>query len=216
MNDFSVLIQAISVVIASLSVAFAANAWRREFLGKRRIELAEDVLTLFYRARHEIRQIRSTMVEKKEGATRERQENESPEMSQALDKVHIYMERIEARNEIFDKLRSLRYRCMARYGREVEKPFDDLNQILCEILHSAHMLYGVYLNREKCSPSTHRKQIAKHEAIIWCLETVRSGPDDVSKKVDKIVEEAESHFGAAIKNASEGGLDSLERLLKEI
>ena len=56
----------ISAVIYALATGFAAGvaiygirSWRREFRGKRQIELAEDVLALFYEARDAITAIRS-------------------------------------------------------------------------------------------------------------------------------------------------------------
>ena len=42
------VITAVSVAIAALAFVVGVNAWRREFVGKRRIELAENVLALFY------------------------------------------------------------------------------------------------------------------------------------------------------------------------
>ena len=51
--------------------AYSLDAWRREFMGKRRMELAEEVLALFYQARDVIEQIRSPVRYLGEGQTRE-------------------------------------------------------------------------------------------------------------------------------------------------
>ncbi len=48
------VITAVSVAIAALAFVVGVNAWRREFVGKRRIELAENVLALFYEAQDAI------------------------------------------------------------------------------------------------------------------------------------------------------------------
>ena len=40
-----------SVLIAALSFMYGVSAWRREFIGKRHIELVETVLALFYEGR---------------------------------------------------------------------------------------------------------------------------------------------------------------------
>ena len=53
---------AISVVIAALSFVYGVSAWRREFVGKRRIELAEEVLALAYEIEEIIGSIRSGFV----------------------------------------------------------------------------------------------------------------------------------------------------------
>ena len=44
------LIQAFSVTVACITIIVGIESWRREFIGKRTIELAEDVLHLFYEA----------------------------------------------------------------------------------------------------------------------------------------------------------------------
>jgi hypothetical protein len=53
------VIAASSPAIAALSFLYGVFAWKREFVGKRRIELAEDVLAKFYEAAEAIRAIRS-------------------------------------------------------------------------------------------------------------------------------------------------------------
>jgi len=47
-------IQALSLVIAAWAAIYGINAWRSEFVGKKRIDLAEDVLVRFYEARDAI------------------------------------------------------------------------------------------------------------------------------------------------------------------
>ena len=49
----------ISILLAAWSVIYGIGAWRREFIGKRKIQLAEDVLALFYEAKDVIFWIRS-------------------------------------------------------------------------------------------------------------------------------------------------------------
>lgn len=51
LKDWIDLIQGASVIIASCVAIFGINAWRKEFVDKRRIELAEEVLALFYQAK---------------------------------------------------------------------------------------------------------------------------------------------------------------------
>ncbi len=52
-------ITAFSAAIAAISFVVGISTWRREFVGKRRIELAESVLALFYEAADAIQEIRS-------------------------------------------------------------------------------------------------------------------------------------------------------------
>ena len=57
--DVANILESISLIIAAWAVIIGVNAWRREYIGKRRLELAEEVLSLFYEARDIIRYIRN-------------------------------------------------------------------------------------------------------------------------------------------------------------
>jgi hypothetical protein len=50
LKDWAEIAQSTSVILASLFAIYGIDAWRREYVGKRRIELAEEVLALFYQA----------------------------------------------------------------------------------------------------------------------------------------------------------------------
>ena len=75
----------IAASVASFAVIYGVNAWRREYVGKRKIELAEEVLALFYEARDVISYIRNPFSVAGEGSTRNAAPNESPEEKQIND-----------------------------------------------------------------------------------------------------------------------------------
>ena len=66
-------ITAFSAAIAAISFVYGISAWKRKFVGKRRIELAEIVLTKFYEAAEVIRAIRSPFHWREEGKSRQAQ-----------------------------------------------------------------------------------------------------------------------------------------------
>jgi len=138
--DFTNILQSISVIIAAIVVIIGVNAWRREYIGKRNVDLAEEVLELFYEARDVIRAIRSPFGVVGEGSTRNSGPNESPEEKQINDSAYVVFERYSKRQDLFNKVYSMRYRYMARFGKDSSKPFDDLNKIVSEIFSSAQML----------------------------------------------------------------------------
>ncbi len=52
--DFTSILQgfqAVSLIVAAWTAVYGISAWRREFLGKKRIDLAEEVLVSFYEAK---------------------------------------------------------------------------------------------------------------------------------------------------------------------
>jgi len=120
-------ITAVSAAVTAGSVVWGISAWRREYVGKRQIELAESVLELFYEAEDAIREIRSPFSFTGEGSTRKKGEHESEEESRSLNNAYVVFERYQKREKLFAELRSLRYRMMATFGASAATPFDSLN-----------------------------------------------------------------------------------------
>ncbi len=117
------VIQAVSLIVAAWTAIYGINAWRNEFVGKRRIELAEEVLVGFYEARDVIRIIRNPFGHVGEGSTRQAADGEPSEMKQILDNAYVVFERYEKHKEVFNRLQSLRYRFMAQFGADAARPF---------------------------------------------------------------------------------------------
>ena len=51
-----------AIIIASITAIYGINAWRREYRGKKDIDLAEETLALFYKAKDAISAIRNRMI----------------------------------------------------------------------------------------------------------------------------------------------------------
>ncbi len=189
------VITAISVAVAAIAFVAGINAWRREFVGKRRIELAETVLALFYEAEDAIREIRNPFSFVGEGATRKRSESEREEDARLLDQAHVVFERYQKREKLFAELRSMKYRIMASFGSTAGEPFDELNRILNEIFASAQVLGTYYWKRQgrvrmsEDEFQEHLKAMRKHEAIFWFMGDEN---DEISPRVRRAVERIES------------------------
>jgi hypothetical protein len=183
--------QNISVIIACLAIILGVDAWKREYVGKRKIELAEDVLTLFYQARDAVGRIRSPFRRHGEGETRKTGEYENPNEKELLDRAYVVVERFEKEREIFNKLDVLRYRFMARFGVNAKKPFDDLRSIITDIFLSANMLGTHYWQRQgraqmsEAEFQKHLKELNEHEAIFW---EGRLESDPIKKRLDGTIE----------------------------
>ena len=199
------LISAISVLIAALTFLGGVSAWKREFIGKRRIELAESILALFYEAEDAIREIRNPSLSVGEGSTRQRAVGEREEESQILDKAHVVFERYQKREKLFAQLRSMRYRCMAAFGSSVAEPFNELSTILNEIFVAAHMLGTHYWPRQgrvamdDAQFEKHLEQMQKHEAVFWFMGEEQ---DQISPRVRSAVEKMEEITRKAVSSQS--------------
>jgi len=189
------IITAVSVAVAALAFVVGINAWRREFVGKRRIELAEDVLALFYEAQDAIREIRNPFSYGGEGKTRKRSEHEIEEEGQFLDQAYVVFERYQKREKLFAELRSLKYRLMATFGSHAGEPVDELYKIVNEIFSAANILGTYYWKRQgrvhmsEEEFQKHLGQMNKYEAIFWFMGEEN---DEITPRVQLAVEKIEA------------------------
>ncbi len=199
--DVANILESISLIIAAWAVIIGVNAWRREYIGKRRLELAEEVLSLFYEARDVISAIRSPFGYSGEGSTRSAAPNESPEEKEINDKAYVVFERYNKRQDLFNKLYSMRYRYMAQFGKDSAKPFDDLYKIVNEIFTSARMLSHYWLEqghrnwRNKAEFQKHLDEMHKHEAIFWEMSADK---DQIIPRVSAVISDIEAQCNKII------------------
>ena len=205
------VIQAVSLIVAAWTAIYGIRAWRSEFVGKKRIELAEEVLVRFYEARDVIRIIRNPFGYVGEGSTRQGAEGEAPEEKQILDNAHVVFERYEKHGELFNRLQSLRYRFMAQFGVDTAQPFDDLAGILRDIFISARMLSHYWRDQgrriwpnENAFPE-HLAQMQRHEAVFWEM----SGDDEINQRVEDTVKKIEAICSSVIRQVPKRGFLSL-------
>ncbi len=199
MTDVISTLQSISVILASVitagTVIYGISAWRREYVGKRKLELAEEVLALFYEARDAIRFIRNPVSFVGEGGTRNASPTEGPEEKQINDNAYVAFERYNKRRDLFNKLHAMRYRYMAQFGKDAAKPFDDLSKVVSDIFTSAHMLphywreqgHRQWKNDEEFR--RHLDELHKYEAIFWEMTPDK---DKIKPRVDSVISEIEA------------------------
>lgn len=199
--DIIPLVRDFSVLLAAWMAIYGIDSWRREFRGKRDIELAEDVLALFYEARDAITSIRSPFGYEGEGNSRKAGPNETPEQKKARDRAFVVFERYEKYSELFSRLHASRYRFMARFGRDFARPFDEIRKALNTIFIAARMLSDLWA-RGSWFPSPeheqrHEQQRQRHESVFWQM-----GEDEVTSQVDAAVAEIETICSAVIEGKS--------------
>lgn len=178
----------VSILGAALVGAYAIDAWRREHIGKRRIDLAEETLALFYEAREAISYIRSPVSFEHERQHIVRPEGESDAQYQARRNASVAFYRYEQRQDVFNRLYAMRYRFIAHFGQEESKPFDDLWQVRGRVLVSARSL-ARYWGQEHFRTERHwedfAKRVQRHEAVFW---SDHEDPDEIAAEVDVAVE----------------------------
>ncbi len=198
------LIYYITIIGASAVGSFVAlsglRAWKRELKGKREMQLAEDVLCLFYRAEWAIKAIRFPFCDLREGQTREVQGDETPEQKNARDRAFVVFKRMRDHSHTFSRLNSLRFRFMARFGRDSAKPFDEVNEILSEISVAAEELAQLWeeqLRETSISEST-KKDIKALTGTILS----HGKADEVMARMQKAVGNVEDRCKPIIEGRS--------------
>ncbi|HXP74311.1 MAG TPA: hypothetical protein VN823_09205 [Stellaceae bacterium] len=178
-----------SLLTAGLAV-YAVTAWRRDFIGRRRIELAEEVLSLFYKARDAISAIRNIAGFSSESKERQPEPDENSEQKRLRDAAFIAIERYKQNSDTFNRLHALRYQFMARFGTETVQAFDGLHQVTVEIIVGARQLQR--LSARAGGPQTRpeiEKSIEQAEARIL---QGSAEEDPVSPKVDAMISQIEA------------------------
>ena len=170
------LVTPVSVAIAAASFVSGVSAWKREFVGKRRIELAQSVLALFYEAQDAVAMIRNPISYVGEGKSREHAAAELPEETEALDQAYVAFERYHKREQLFAQLQSMRYQFMAAFGTDAAEPFNELTSAVNQILIAARALGTRYWPDKRRRPMSeeqfkmHLEQERKYESIFWSHE----------------------------------------------
>jgi hypothetical protein len=171
------------------------NKWRAETIGKRKAELAEEVLADFYEARDIINAARSPGGFGHEGATRTPAEWESEDDTRTLNAYFRTIERLRNKEAFFAKLDARRYRFIAHFGLEAAQVYDDLNKIHRQIVVAVQMLISTYRQRDLGSVPENRK--------IWqaSIGWVPAEKDRIPAQLDALIIEIERICRPAIQES---------------
>lgn len=181
--------ESVAVIVAAGTAVYSLNRWRREFLGTRRIELAEEVLQSFYEARDAVSWMRFPAARVSEGTTRPAEAGELPEEKRRRNLAYVPIERYESKSELWSRIGVLKYRCEARFGTESIAPFDELRKILAEILVAARILGKEWAHEARGGHYLDSDRVKKSEAVIW-----EEDDDPLREKLDKVIAVVEGYF----------------------
>lgn len=197
MIELATIAQAVSVFAACWAIIAGIGAWKREFIGKRQIELAEQVLAKFFEIRDAVSFIRNPFSHNDEGSTRQQSDHETSEQTQLLNRGYIVVERYAKKEAAFAEFNTLKYRFMASFGAPTEEIFTETNRVLNSIFVSAQMLATHYWQRQGRVPmeadefQKHLDEMYRHEGIFWDIGTetdeIRTKLNAIQVKLDAAV-----------------------------
>jgi hypothetical protein len=195
MAELVTLAQAGAVVMASWAIVSGVGAWKREFIGKRKIDLAEQVLAKFFEVQDAIAFIRNPFASGTEGQTRQKGAAETPAETELLNRGYIVVERYQHKEQVFAEFNILKYKFMASFGKETESIFTDTNCALNSIFISARMLASHYWQRqgrvhmESDEFERHLQEMHRHEGIFW---DTQSADDEIRTQLKAILDRLEA------------------------
>jgi hypothetical protein len=178
----------ISVLIGIWVAIYGIDAWRREHVGKRQIELAEETLALFYEAVDAVKHLRHPASFGAEIDDIKRVAGESEKAFDARKHASVVFYRHKQYQQLFSKLHATRYRFMAQFGKAATKPFDELHSIVGEIIMSARLLsryWAVDTFQSEEHRNKHWERIEKQEAVFW--EGI-DNDDPINPRMDELVD----------------------------
>lgn len=189
------VVQAIAVTAAGVAAVWGLTTWRRELTARRRAELAEQTLAMFYEARDIIASARFPGGYGGEGSSREKGTNETEDETRAKNAFYIPVERLSQKSEFWGRFEAARYSFMAVFGGDAAKPFDAVRQVRNRVMLSARWLIRTYGQVNEDRPER-QQQREKWEGHIW-----GDGPDEedeLAKQVDDAVSAIEAVCRPAI------------------
>jgi hypothetical protein len=161
------ILEKLCLIAATVMAYIGINAWRREMLGRKKADLAEEVLAGFYETRDALRWVRSPLSDSTESESRIPEENEDPATKRRLDSYFVPIARLNKHNEHFAKLQSIKYRFMAYFGAEAEQPFNKLSSVRQKIVLDASSL----IREDLEGPYSKEEKRALKATIGWCKST---------------------------------------------
>ena len=188
MESIATIAKLVAIISACWAIVSGVGAWKREFIGKRKIELAEQVLAKFFEVRDAVSFIRSPFSNTLEGNTRERREGETKAESELLDPGYVVFERFHKREQCFVEFSTLKYRFMASFGHDAGGAFNEVTKIVNSIFVSARMLSTHYWQRQGRVAMTedefkkHLDEMHRHEARYWEI----SPDDEINKQLSEV------------------------------
>ena len=185
------VLQPASIVLAALVAAYGIDAWRREFIGKRKMELAEEVLALSLEAREIISYMRTPGGIEDEIQVRHAMKERQTATEIVKSILRRPLEKQDRHLEKLNRLWALSYRFRAQFGSDAAAPIDTLRGVVAQIKTSTQILLELVEDRDftRGDGELRSSLRERHEAIVYAsFSAGMSEPDKIAVDVDDAIE----------------------------
>jgi hypothetical protein len=193
MQGIAALVAAGATVATAYFASRALSAWRGEVIGRRKVELAEDILAAAHEADEVVKGARSPMAYNGEGASL----NLGPEIEEGqrrnAEAMYAVAERLNAKLDLWAKIEALRYRARAYFGEPVWGALSEILRIRAQV-HGASV--ALARNALRAAPQRISQQLQeRYEALIWYADD----PDEpLQVRVDAAINSLKQSCGPTI------------------
>lgn len=188
------LLQTIAVVTAAIVAIVGIKSWRRELLGKRRSEIAEQAIVTASSVKDALIYVRNPFGFKGEGQSRNRINDENENTLEILDQDFVPIERMNKFLDDFSQLKSTKLLCKAHFGDEAIESFDELLRIRSEIISAAQFRMMISGGNGGHSERSNELYVER-EKLIWD----QYEKDEINPRIEKAVSDIEEYYGKYLK-----------------
>lgn len=185
----AVVVQAAAIIVTAAFAVLGLRAWRKQLIGKRRIEIAEETLVLAYKIRNAITYARLPVHGPAEGLSRPRELSNDENFRKLRDSYFVPVERLKIYDEDFARLERQALLCEIYFGPAVRAPLDALLRVRGRILGATRQL----LASASGSPlePAEATEVTRCEATIWSYgdfdDEIRPMVDEAVATIERIL-----------------------------
>jgi hypothetical protein len=174
LQTVSIIIACIAATITSITAIYGIRAWRSEHIGKRKIDLSEQVLCSIYEIREIIKYMRYPIFYK---------------TNQEQSDFDVVNEKYNNQKEAFTNFYKMKYRYMANFDISENDPFKIVSEVSNEILNALKRLERENMKELNRQPITSEKmtmlkeKMGQLEKVVWEDDE----NDEINNKINKAV-----------------------------
>lgn len=159
------VLQAVSIAATAVFAIIGLRAWRRQLLGRRKIEVAEGTLLATYKVKEAMSYIRGSGFVVG-GSTRQRQPDEPEGLASLRDSYFVPLERMQKTSSDFAEFEKMQLLCQVYFGHEAGQPFERVKKARHTVWVAATMLLRT-AGEHGMDSDSNRRLVQKWCSQIW-------------------------------------------------
>ena len=132
-SDIAAIAQAGAAIIVAVGTIIGLSKWRNDIAWKRKLEVAERTLMLFYRAREVIKSSRDFEISPDETSEDTNRDDRDLQGLFSQKYTQTPLNKLNKENELFAEIKTIRFLFIFHLNNSSEKPFQELTEIVDQI-----------------------------------------------------------------------------------